>query len=147
MPTCTPASTRLLGLALGVTAIAAGCSASGAEEKAAPVPDGDRVEILSPAHGADVRGPVTFTIDRGPVAATDDTVDEGGTFWLVVDGDCVDVGAALPVDEPGHIPVPAGQDQVEVDLAPGAHDVCLQFADAQNIAYYEIDEITIRVTS
>jgi Domain of unknown function (DUF4399) len=141
------ASTRLSGLVLVVAALAAGCAASGAEVRPETEVRGDHVEIVTPVHGAEVRGPVAFTIDRGPVRVTDDTVDAGGQFWLVVDDGCVEVGEVLPVDEPGHMPVPNDTDTVEVDLTPGAHQVCLQFADARHVAYYEIDEITIRVTS
>lgn len=145
MPAITPASTRLVGLAIAVLALAAGCAASGAEEKPVLDAGGDQVQILSPSHGDELTGPVTFTIDRGAVRPTQDTVDAGGHFWLVIDDECVEVGEVLPVDEPGHIAVPDDQDEIEVDLTPGAHDVCLQFADANHVAYYEVDQITIRV--
>jgi hypothetical protein len=142
MPSITSASTRALGLALGLAALGASCAASGADERAEPVRtvDGDRIEIVTPAHGDVVSTPVTFTIDRGSVSA-----DEPGTFWLVVDRGCAAVGEELAVDEPGHIAVPAGEDQVQVSLPPGAHDICLQFADVDDVAYFEVDQITIRV--
>jgi hypothetical protein len=137
----TSASTRALALALGLGALGASCAASGAEEGTVRAVDGDRIEIVSPAHGTVVDEPVRFTIDRGTVG------DEPGTFWLVIDGECAEVGEELPVDEPGHVEVPAGQDTVEVSLPAGAHDVCLQFTDPDHVAYYEVDEITIRVES
>lgn len=142
MPSITSTSTRAFGLALGLAALGASCAASGAEEPAQPVRtvDGDRIEIVTPDHGAVVSTPVTFTIDRGNVAA-----DEEGAFWLVIDAGCAEVGEELAVDEPGHVAIPAGEDQVQVSLPAGAHDVCLQFADPEHIAYYEVDEITIRV--
>lgn len=144
------ASTRLFGLALGVTALAgaaAACTASGAEESK-PAPDPQRqIEIVSPTLGEELDGPVEFVIDRGTVDTTGDTVDAGGAFWLVVDQECVAVGETLPVDRPGHHRVPDGADTAELDLAPGTHEVCLQFADATNVAYYEIDDVTISVSS
>jgi hypothetical protein len=145
MPSSNSASTRLGGLLVAVAALAAGCTASGAEEKPATPAGEDRVAIVRPGHGGEVTTPASFTIDRGSVQVTPDTADEGGRFWLVVDAGCYEVGETLEVDEPGHIPVPDDQDTFTVDLAPGAHDVCLQFADAQNVAYYEVDEITISV--
>jgi hypothetical protein len=146
MSTFTATSTRLITLALGASALAVACTPSGAEESQAPA-DSGRIEIVSPSLNEEVTGPVEFVIDRGAVDTTGDTVgsDAGGAFWLIVDQGCVPVGDELPVADPGHHRVPDGEDSVTVDLAAGSHEICLQFADASNITYYEIDEITISV--
>ena len=45
------------------------------------------------------------------------------------------------------VSVPAGATEVEVTLPPGVHDMCLQFADADGVTYYGVDDITLRVTA
>jgi hypothetical protein len=141
--------TRLGALAVGAALVGAACSPSGASEPERIQPDGERVEILAPAHGSESDGTVEFIVDKGQVDTTGDTVgnDADGDFWLVVDHGCANVGDALPVDDAGYHRVPAGADSIELDLGVGAHNVCFQFADSSNVAYYEVDEITIRVTT
>lgn len=140
------ASTRLLGLALGLGALSVACTATGAEEKVEGS-GGGGIEIVSPTLGQELDGPVEVVIDRGEVDTTGDTVraDEGGAFWVVVDRDCAPVGATLPVEQSGHHRVPDGEDRVTLELSPGSHRLCLHFADAADVVYYETDDVTISV--
>ena len=143
----TSTSTRLIALALGASALAAACTPSGADVSGREAADSGKIEIVSPTLNEEVSGPVEFVISRGQVDTTGDTVesDAGGAFWLVVDRECEAVGETLPVNQSGYNRVPDGADTVTLDLAPGTHEICLQFADASNVAYYEVDELTISV--
>jgi hypothetical protein len=143
----TSTSTRVMTLAIGAAALAVACTPSGAEEGKAASSADDGIAILSPTHNSEVGASVEFEISTGDVDTTGDTVDSdaGGAFWLVVDADCVDVGERLPVEEPGHHRVPDGATTLTIELTPGTHDVCLQFADASNVTYYEVDDVTISV--
>lgn len=143
----TSTSTRLIALALGASALAAACTPSGADVSGRDAADSGKIEIVSPSLNEEVSGPVEFVINRGAVDTTGDTVgsDAGGAFWLVVDRECGSVGERLPVDQTGYNRVPDDSDTLTIELAPGTHEICLQFADASNVTYYEVDDVTISV--
>lgn len=116
-------------------------------------PDGDDPlatsgpSFVNPEHGADLLSPVNFRIDPGDVDPTGETVpaDAGGRFHLLVDRECVANGDPLPVGEEGHHAFERDATELTVELPAGAHQVCVQFGNAFDVAYYATDEMTISV--
>ena len=66
---------------------------------------------------------------------------------VLVDRDCVENGEDMPVGEEGHFAADLGEKTLTLDLAPGAHELCLQFANGYDVAFYSTDVITVRVES
>jgi Domain of unknown function (DUF4399) len=142
------ARARFAMAAVALAMVAAGCAAgAGADEAVAPSFEG--VTLVDPSNGDVFTGPVRVAIDTGTIDTSGETVpyDYGGRFHLLVDRDCVENGDPLPVDEPGHYAFESGKTEMTVDLAPGAHELCVQFGNAFDIAFYSEDSATIRVAA
>jgi hypothetical protein len=132
-----------------------GCSSSG-DDSALSTDEPDAgaegvengVTILSPEVGEVIEGPVSVEIDPGDIDTTGETepADAGGRFHLMVDRDCLENGEAFPTDADYHFPFEVGATELEVELVPGAHELCVQFGNAFDLAYYSEDTTTIRVT-
>jgi hypothetical protein len=138
---------RPLAVAAAAAAgLTAACTAGGASTLDAG-PSSDGVQLVSPSNGDEITGTVSVSIATGTVDTTGATqpVDAGGHFHLLVDVDCVDNGELIPVGQAGHYQFVDGETELDVELAPGAHDLCVQFGNAENQAYYSIDSATIRV--
>lgn len=107
--------------------------------------DGPR--FIEPTNGDEVTSPVLFRIDPGPVDLTGASVpaDSGGRFHLLIDQGCLPNAAEIPVGEPGHVAFDREATDVIADLEVGAHEVCLQFGNGFDVAFYATDTITIRV--
>jgi hypothetical protein len=136
---------RWVGLAL-VVSVAGACSAgAGAVERGSG--DFEGVTLVEPATGDVFDGSVRVQIDTGSIDTSGETVpyDYGGRFHLLVDRGCVDTGEALPIGEPGHHVFEDGADALSVDLPTGAHELCVQFGNVFDLAYYSYDEAVIRV--
>jgi hypothetical protein len=78
----------------------------------------------------------------------DGVVHEGaGHLHLTVDADCVAPGEVIPKASP-HIHFGDGSTEIDVELEPGTHRLCLQAADGQHVALAGegmTEEITITV--
>ncbi|MGF1464769.1 MAG: DUF4399 domain-containing protein [Sandaracinaceae bacterium] len=108
------------------------------------VPAGARVMFVSPTAGATVAGPledgkVTVHVEMGVegmrVQPAADGVQEGtGHHHIIVDGEGVPVGEAVPADDT-HIHFGGGQTETDLALAPGEHTLTLQFADGLHRSY------------
>ncbi len=107
--------------------------------------DGPR--FIEPTNGDEVRSPVLFRIDAGPVDLTGTSVpaDAGGRFHLLFDQGCVPNAGDIPIGEPGHVAFDRGATDVIAELEVGVHEVCLQFGNAFDVAFYATDTITVRV--
>jgi hypothetical protein len=57
-----------------------------------------------------------------------------GHHHLIVDGDAIPSGQAVPMDET-HLHFGKGQTEAEVELKPGKHKLTLQFANGAHISY------------
>jgi hypothetical protein len=134
--------------------LVAGCAGAGAVDEPEPrnvrdlaEPEAGAPQFLTPEHGADV--PATFTIkfDPGPIDITGETVpaDAGGRFHVLVDRECLDNGEPFPPLGPDHLVIEPGASQLDVVLPFGAHDLCLQFGNAYDVAFYATDSMTVRV--
>lgn len=142
---------RLVGAALALLVVAGGCAQASAEDPAPPNRR-DQLEagaptILEPALGAEVTSPFTVRIDPGPIDPTGDTVpvDAGGRFHLLVDQGCLDNAEQFPPVDATHVAFEQGALEAEVELTPGAHELCLQFGNVYDVAFYATDTVTIRV--
>ncbi len=56
-----------------------------------------------------------------------------GHLHITIDGDCIAAGQAVPKDDT-HLHYGQGQVEATLELAPGAHTLCLQAADGAHIA-------------
>ncbi len=105
------------------------------------------VRITSPADGAEVSSPVTVTMEAtGFTIKPAGEVSEGtGHFHVIVDVGCVEEGKTIPNGE-NYIHLGKAQKQVELNLTPGPHELCLQAGDGVHTALNLTDIITITVT-
>jgi hypothetical protein len=103
-----------------------------ASATAVPAP---RVSFTSPADGATVASPVhvkmsaeNFTVEpAGAVKAG------AGHLHIMVDTACVAPGQVITKDAQ-HLHFGQGQLEADLELAPGAHTLCLQAADGAHTA-------------
>ncbi len=122
-----PAIAGQLGVILAVGLLLAACG--GAAE---PV-----VRFAEPRDGASVAAPVrvvmaaeNFTVEP----AGDGAVHDGaGHLHIMVDTPCVEAGETIPKDET-HLHFGDGHTETDLELAPGAHTLCLQAADGAHTA-------------
>lgn len=140
------ARVRLVMAAAALALLAAGCSAGAAADEA-DEPTFEGVTLVDPDNGQVFPGPVKVRIDTGNIDTSGETVpyDYGGRFHLLVDRECVANGDPLPVGESGHYAFETGRTEMTVELAPGAHELCVQFGNAFDVAFYSEDSATIRV--
>jgi len=151
-------SPRLLRAPLGaflLLAFVAGCGNANDEAAAhaahgegvpAPmpvIPDTARVFFVTPSDGATVVGPisdgkVTVHVQMGveglTVMPAGTLADGGGHHHIIVDGDPVPRGTAVPADAQ-HIHYGLGQTEADLQLEPGPHTLRLQFADGAHRSY------------
>lgn len=111
------------------------------------------VAFAAPEDGAEVATPVQIRIEveNFEVQSADDegggdeARDDGaGHMHVLVDRDCIEPGDPIPFEE-GYHHLGDGGLETELDLDPGAHDLCLQAADDSHYAYDLTDQITIEV--
>lgn len=108
--------------------------------------DAPRVYFVTPSDGATVSSPVqvemgadNFTIE--PAGA----ITEGaGHFHIMIDVGCVAPGETIPMDD-NHRHFGNGQTEVELELTPGEHALCLQAGNGIHTALDLTQEITITV--
>ncbi len=94
-----------------------------------------RVFFASPAAGASVSSPVHVTL-----GAENFTVEPAGAvkagaghLHIMVDTDCLAAGQVIPNDAT-HLHYGKAQLEADLELAPGAHTLCLQAADGAHTA-------------
>ena len=101
-----------------------------AAQESTPAPAGARVYFISPANGAEVKGPVkvVFGLAGMGVAPAGTQKEHTGHHHLVIDGAAFDPGKPLPTTEQvkhfGN-----GQTEATVELKPGKHTLQLVLGD------------------
>lgn len=112
------------------------------------VPESDGPRFITPKVGDEVGQTFPVEIDFGPIDPSGDTVtaDAGGEFHILVDQGCLDNGEAFPEESDTHFVLPTGETTTELELEPGAHELCLQFGNIFDIAFYATDSVTIAVS-
>lgn len=102
----------------------------------APAPP--KVFLVEPADRATVKSPVklVFGLEGMTVRpAGQDPLDKtSGHHHVIVDGEPVALGVAVPADDK-HIHFGKGQTETELALAPGTHRLTLQLADGLHLSY------------
>lgn len=106
-------------------------------------PPGAKVLFVEPQNGATVRGPlvdgkvvvhVRMGVEGIEVRPAGEQVDGTGHHHVIVDGQGIPLGDAVPKDET-HLHFGQGQTEADVPLAPGSHTLTLQFADGAHLSY------------
>lgn len=126
-----------LALAIGL----AGCSSDDDGDEATAA-----VSFAAPEDGATVASPVQvdMTATGLEVAPAADAVEDAGHLHVMVDTDCITVGEPIPNDDT-HLHFGDGSTTTELELEPGEHTLCLQFASNEHIASEYTDTVTITV--
>jgi hypothetical protein len=102
-----------------------------------------RVFFVSPADGAVVRGPlvdgkVEVKVEMGArgvaVEPAGEVKDGSGHHHVIIDAPRVERGVAVPTDD-RHVHFGKGQTDAVIPLAPGRHELALQFADGAHRSY------------
>lgn len=119
-----------VALAGALLFLAAACTPLEAPGAASEADTSPRVYFVEPADGATVdaalvvkMGAQNFTVEpAGAIKAG------AGHLHILVDTPCLNPGTVVPKDDQ-HIHYGQGQMEAELQLAPGAHTLCLQAAD------------------
>jgi hypothetical protein len=95
-----------------------------------------RVYFVEPADGATVKSPVklTFGIEGMAVAPAGTAGTDSGHHHIIVDGDAIPAGTAVPKDAT-HLHFGKAETETTVELPAGAHTLTLQLADGNHISY------------
>ncbi len=114
------------GLVLVLAALLAACA------PAAPVA---QVTFVEPTNGATVSSPVLVKMaaENFAVEPAGEVKAGAGHLHIIVDADCAAAGQVITKDD-AHLHYGQGQLQAELELAPGAHTLCLQAADGAHVA-------------
>lgn len=116
-------------------------------------PPGAKVFFVTPADGANLSGPleegklkfpVTMGVENILVRPAGEIVKGTGHHHIIVDGQGIPLGTAVPKDET-HLHFGQGQTSAELALAPGEHTLTLQFADGAHMSYGPTLASTIKV--
>lgn len=108
---------------------------------------GPSVSFEQPETGATVDSPVTVEMaaEGVTVEPAANGVNEGaGHFHVIIDGGCVETGQVIPNDDT-HLHFGDGATSAEIELEPGDHELCLQFAGGDHVASALTDTISVRV--
>jgi hypothetical protein len=106
------------------------------------------VTFVSPADGATVSSPVTVKLaaENFTIEPAGDVHTGAGHLHIMVDAECLAAGEIIPKDDT-HLHYGQGQLEATLDLAPGAHTLCLQAGDGAHTALPEAGLThTIRIT-
>ncbi len=113
---------------------------------------GARVRFVNLEDGATVTGPledgkvrvhVVMGVEGAAIRPAGTVEPNTGHHHIIVDGEPVPVGTAVPADET-HIHYGGGQTEADVPLTPGPHTLLLQLADHAHRSYGP--ELTARVS-
>jgi len=105
------------------------------------------VSFGEPQDGAVVQSgfKVVMNIDGMKVEKAGESLPGSGHHHLIVDGDCIEKGKAVPKDDL-HRHFGKGQKEATLLLAPGKHSLTLQFANGLHKSYGRDWCQTIHVT-
>jgi len=107
---------------------------------------GPSVHFVTPADGATVSNPITvkMAVEGMKVMPAGDLVVDSGHHHLIIDGQPVPMGEAVPADKT-HLHFGKGQTETELNLPPGEHTLTLQFADGKHQSYGPALSQTIKI--
>ena len=110
------------------------------------VPANKSVSFLSPANNDKIKSPVKVIMQAQgmKVEASGEIIPDSGHHHLIVDGEGIPKGQAVPKDAT-HIHFGKGQTETELELAPGKHTLTLQFANGAHLSYGKNMATTITV--
>lgn len=113
----------------------------------ADAPEGAKVSFKMLKDGDKVSSPVAVAmmVEGMEVKPAGDTTPASGHHHIIVDGQPVPKGEAVPSDEK-HIHFGQGQTETEVELPPGEHTLTLQFADFAHRSYGPDLSATVKIT-
>jgi uncharacterized protein YfaP (DUF2135 family) len=105
------------------------------------------VSFVEPADGATVTSPfkVKFAVTGMEVKPAGDMTANTGHHHLIINGDSMKAGEAIPADEK-HLHFGKGQTETEVKLPPGQYKLTMQFANGAHQSYGEGLSKTIHIT-
>jgi len=105
------------------------------------------VSFVEPADGATVTSPfkVKFAVTGMEVKPAGDMTANTGHHHLIIDGDSMKAGDAIPADEK-HLHFGKGQTETEVKLPPGQYKLTMQFANGAHQSYGADLSKTIHIT-
>jgi uncharacterized protein YfaP (DUF2135 family) len=105
------------------------------------------VHFVAPVDGTTVSNPiqVKMAVDGMKVMPAGELVAGTGHHHLIVDGQPVPMGEAVPADKT-HLHFGKGQTETELALPPGQHTLTLQFADGKHQSYGPALSQTIEIT-
>lgn len=109
--------------------------------------DAASVSFERPSDGDTVETPVTVEMaaEGVTVEPADAGVNDGaGHFHVMIDAECVEPGEVIPKDDT-HLHFGDGSTTAELELEPGQHTLCLQFATGDHVASGLTDTITVTV--
>ncbi len=117
-------------LAAALLYLAAGCTPIVAPGAASDADASPRVYFVEPADGATVGGALVVKMGaQNFIVEPAGAIKAGaGHLHILVDTPCLNPGTVVPKDDQ-HIHYGQGQMEAELQLAPGAHTLCLQAAD------------------
>lgn len=116
------------------------------ETEAVVTDDDDDVEvrIVAPEDGAVVNSPFTVEFEADGIDIGPADEGEGNHFHLIVDDGCVVPGEVVPNDDT-HLHFGEGQNETQLELALGTHELCVQVADGDHVATADTDTIEVHI--
>lgn len=134
----------LVALFLATTACGGGDAPA---EKPAEAKVEGKVFFVSPADGATVTSPfkVEFGVEGLAVAPAGEKKDGTGHHHLIIDDAATPKGTVVAADEK-HVHYGKGQTEAEITLAPGPHELVLQFANGLHESYGPELSAKIKIT-
>jgi hypothetical protein len=107
-----------------------------AQPDVTPAPPGAKAYFITPANGAEVKGPVkvVFGLAGMGIAPAGKQHDNTGHHHLLIDGPAFDPGKPLPTtDQVRHFG--NGQTEATIELPPGKHTLQLLMGDADHVPH------------
>ncbi|MEM7041338.1 MAG: DUF4399 domain-containing protein [Pseudomonadota bacterium] len=99
-------------------------------------PEGASAYIISPSNGDTVSSPVTvvFGLSGMGVAPAGTEKENTGHHHLLIDTDLPPLDEPIPADD-NHVHFGGGQTEVQIELAPGEHNLQLLLGDLNHIPH------------
>lgn len=104
------------------------------------------ITVVSPDDEATVTSPVALRVKFEQLAPTaaGATVDGEGHLHVLVNEPCVLTGMPIPKNDT-HVHFGNGAADIDIELAPGTHELCVQVGDGFHAAVAVTDSLTVNV--
>lgn len=112
------------------------------------VKEGQKVFFTDLVDGDVVTSPLTvnFGVEGMTVEPAGAIVEDQGHHHLLIDHDFIAVGEVIPAGDSTKLHFGKGQLLTEVNLAPGEHQLTMQFANGAHMSFGEKMSVSISVT-